>query len=112
MEDKAHAGATPTPQYFVTLPSTTPTFPITAELGEDEAALRRALGPFVPDAFDAELRREERGGEVHITVFLRAGRKGCHEDCPHPAQHTEAPTAQASGRVSKSKMVFISTNAH
>src|SRR5215217_5114210 len=70
-------------QYFITLPGLEPTYPISAELAEDEATLRDRLRPLFAWAGDAELRREERDGATYIHVLQRAVRKGCHDDCPH-----------------------------
>lgn len=107
VEHQAPEGGVTAKKYILALPTESRTVPIDASLAENEAELRDTLSRLFAGMQHAEILREERDGEVHITVIPRPGRKGCHEDCPHNAQAHEAPPAEADG--GRPKRVFRKT---
>lgn len=50
--------------------------PIPEEIGKDDAAVKRALAPFFPDAANAMITRTTKDNLTTVTVVKKAGSKG------------------------------------
>ena len=50
--------------------------PIPEEIGKDDAAVKRALAPFFPDAANAMITRTTKGEVTTVNVVKKAGSKG------------------------------------
>jgi hypothetical protein len=62
--------------YMLTVEETSQTFPVPAEIGADDANVRRALASVVPYIDTATLKREEKDGVTTITVEKTHAPKG------------------------------------
>jgi hypothetical protein len=62
--------------YMLTVEETSQTFPVPADIGADDAGIRRALASVVPYIDTATLKREEKDGVMTITVEKTHAPKG------------------------------------
>jgi len=62
--------------YMLTVEETSQTFPVPADIGADDASIRRALASVVPYIDTATLKREEKDGVMTITVEKTHAPKG------------------------------------
>jgi len=62
--------------YMLTVEETSQTFPVPADIGADDASVRRALASVVPYIDTATLKREEKDGVITITVEKTHAPKG------------------------------------
>lgn len=66
--------------------------PIPEQIGTDDAAVKRALAPFYPDAANALITRttSEDGSRVDVNVVKKAGTKGASLDGLYGAAYLDA----------------------